>query len=248
MYPVPTEAGTQGRTDRYIGSWLQASPARRQKLILATKVAGTSERITWLRDSGKARAAQQRQRSCARMRTHAQACAEQQKHPQGTRVDRANIIESVEKSLTRLGTDYIDLLQARPYRGRGCLACMQSVIAAPRLLCVRVLTHAAAAVPQIHWPDRCAAGRGAAMYRLRARVFSLAAACMRMRRLFLRSYVPLFGGAAYDVALERDAVPIRTQLAALAELVAAGKARASSQRAHTPSPLALCFLHSRAPC
>ena len=126
MYPVPTEAGTQGRTDRYIGSWLAASPARRAKLVLATKVSGASERITWVRDSGK-----------------------------GTRVDGANIRESVDKSLSRLRTDYIDLLQ-------------------------------------IHWPDR---------------------------------YVPLFGAAAYDLAQEREAVPIREQLAALGALVAAGKVR-----------------------
>jgi aryl-alcohol dehydrogenase-like predicted oxidoreductase len=38
--------------------------------------------------------------------------------------------------------------------------------------------------------------------------------------------VPLFGGASYDRALERDAVPIAEQLAALGELVAAGKVRA----------------------
>ncbi len=55
MYPVPTEAATQGRTDRYIGSWLAAKPSRREKIILATKVSGFSERITWVRDSGKAR-------------------------------------------------------------------------------------------------------------------------------------------------------------------------------------------------
>jgi aryl-alcohol dehydrogenase-like predicted oxidoreductase len=32
---------------------------------------------------------------------------------QGTRVNRANILESVDKSLKRLGVDHIDLLQAR---------------------------------------------------------------------------------------------------------------------------------------
>lgn len=39
---------------------------------------------------------------------------------EGTRVDRKNIIESVDKSLMRLGTDYIDLLQVLCYcRCRG---------------------------------------------------------------------------------------------------------------------------------
>ncbi len=43
--------------------------------------------MTWLRDDGK-----------------------------GTRVDRKNILEAVDKSLKRLGTDYIDLLQVRTWR------------------------------------------------------------------------------------------------------------------------------------
>lgn len=52
---VPTEAETQGRTDAYIASWLAKDKARRGKIVLATKVAGASERITWLRDGNKAR-------------------------------------------------------------------------------------------------------------------------------------------------------------------------------------------------
>lgn len=55
MYPVPTEAATQGRTDAYIASWLAKDPSRRGKIVLATKVAGASERITWLRDGAKVR-------------------------------------------------------------------------------------------------------------------------------------------------------------------------------------------------
>ncbi|PRQ36590.1 putative NADP-dependent oxidoreductase domain-containing protein [Rosa chinensis] len=54
----------------------------REKIVLATKVCGYSETSSYLRDNAKV-----------------------------LRVDAANIRESVEKSLKRLGTDYIDLLQ-----------------------------------------------------------------------------------------------------------------------------------------
>jgi len=82
MYPVPTEAETQGRTDQYIGSWMKSSGVPREELILATKVCGFSDRINWVRDAGAP-----------------------------TRVTREQVLESVEKSLKRLGTEYIDLLQ-----------------------------------------------------------------------------------------------------------------------------------------
>lgn len=54
----------------------------RQDVILATKVSGRSDRINWLRTDGSS-----------------------------TIVNRKQILESVDASLERLGTDYIDLLQ-----------------------------------------------------------------------------------------------------------------------------------------
>uniref|UniRef100_A0A7S0HUD1 NADP-dependent oxidoreductase domain-containing protein n=1 Tax=Hanusia phi TaxID=3032 RepID=A0A7S0HUD1_9CRYP len=81
MYPIPVKAETQGDTDRTIAKWLKTK--KREDVVLATKVAGYSDRITWLpgRD-GK-----------------------------GSRVTRKEILTSVDESLKRLNTDYIDLLQ-----------------------------------------------------------------------------------------------------------------------------------------
>lgn len=47
MYPVPARADTYGETERIIGSWLRRQP--RDKVILATKVAGPSRRMDWIR-------------------------------------------------------------------------------------------------------------------------------------------------------------------------------------------------------
>lgn len=48
MYPVPPMGETQGRTESYIGSWL-AARGNRDKVILATKVAGPGDWLTYLR-------------------------------------------------------------------------------------------------------------------------------------------------------------------------------------------------------
>jgi len=81
IYPVPTKAETQGRTDEYISSWLKKRS--RKDIIIATKVAGASPNLKYMpgRD-GKA-----------------------------TRVSKSQIKLSVDASLKRLGTDYIDLIQ-----------------------------------------------------------------------------------------------------------------------------------------
>jgi aryl-alcohol dehydrogenase-like predicted oxidoreductase len=48
MYPVPPRAETQGRTESYIGSWLKNQ--QRDKLIVATKIAGPSRGFAWMRN------------------------------------------------------------------------------------------------------------------------------------------------------------------------------------------------------
>jgi aryl-alcohol dehydrogenase (NADP+) len=47
MYPVPPRAETQGRTEAYIGEWLKKQ--QRDKLIIATKIAGPGRAIKWVR-------------------------------------------------------------------------------------------------------------------------------------------------------------------------------------------------------
>ncbi|MEL0584898.1 MAG: NADP(H)-dependent aldo-keto reductase [Candidatus Thiodiazotropha sp. (ex. Lucinoma kazani)] len=49
MYPVPPRIETQGLTERHIGTWL-ASRGRRDRVILATKVAGPGEWLNYIRD------------------------------------------------------------------------------------------------------------------------------------------------------------------------------------------------------
>ncbi|MDR0701000.1 MAG: NADP(H)-dependent aldo-keto reductase [Azoarcus sp.] len=83
MYPVPPQAETQGRTEAYIGTWLKARPSARDKIILATKVAGPARQ------------------------------AARPSHLRGgdARHDRANIEAALHDSLKRLQTGHVDLYQ-----------------------------------------------------------------------------------------------------------------------------------------
>lgn len=81
MYAVPTRAETYGATERVIGNWIASGAVARDRIVLATKVVGPSERLTWIRGDAP------------------------------VRLDRANILAACEASLKRLRTDYIDLYQ-----------------------------------------------------------------------------------------------------------------------------------------
>jgi aryl-alcohol dehydrogenase-like predicted oxidoreductase len=80
-YPIPMKEETQGRTERYIGSWLKQRK-NRDKIVLATKVAGPML-APYLRAS-----------------TVGRTCP-----------DRKNIMAAIDASLARLQVDYVDLYQ-----------------------------------------------------------------------------------------------------------------------------------------
>jgi aryl-alcohol dehydrogenase-like predicted oxidoreductase len=52
MYSVPAKAETFGHTETIIGNWFEKNPGARQKLVLATKVAGPSRGMPWVREGG----------------------------------------------------------------------------------------------------------------------------------------------------------------------------------------------------
>jgi aryl-alcohol dehydrogenase-like predicted oxidoreductase len=52
MYAVPARAETFGATETIIGNWFAKNPGAREKLVLATKVAGPSRGMPWVREGG----------------------------------------------------------------------------------------------------------------------------------------------------------------------------------------------------
>ena len=50
MYSVPARKETFGATETIIGRWMAARPGVRQKIVLATKVAGPSRGMPWVRE------------------------------------------------------------------------------------------------------------------------------------------------------------------------------------------------------
>ena len=52
MYSVPPKAETCGHTETILGHWFAKHPSARQQLVLATKVAGPSRGMPWIRDHG----------------------------------------------------------------------------------------------------------------------------------------------------------------------------------------------------
>ncbi|KAJ1278010.1 hypothetical protein BS78_04G047500 [Paspalum vaginatum] len=49
MYPVPQRSDTRGRSEEILGRWLRARGVPRDQVVVATKVAGPSGQMTWIR-------------------------------------------------------------------------------------------------------------------------------------------------------------------------------------------------------
>ncbi|CAI0395437.1 unnamed protein product [Linum tenue] len=52
-YPVPQRADSQGRSEEYLGLWIKERKVPRDRVVVATKVAGPSGQMTWIRDGPK---------------------------------------------------------------------------------------------------------------------------------------------------------------------------------------------------
>ncbi len=50
MYAVPTRAETFGATETIIGRWFEKNPGVRDRIVLATKAAGPSRGMPWVRE------------------------------------------------------------------------------------------------------------------------------------------------------------------------------------------------------
>ncbi|MGF6771267.1 aryl-alcohol dehydrogenase-like predicted oxidoreductase [Paraburkholderia sp. GAS199] len=83
MYPVPPRPETQGSTERYIGTWLAQNRSQREKIVLATKIAGPAR----------------------------QPHNPRHIRGEGNQFDRKNLTEALHDSLKRLQTEYVDLYQ-----------------------------------------------------------------------------------------------------------------------------------------
>jgi aryl-alcohol dehydrogenase-like predicted oxidoreductase len=83
MYPVPPRPETQGATERCIGTWLAQHPGGREKIVLATKIAGPAR----------------------------QPHNPRHIRGEGNQFDRKNLTEALNDSLKRLQTEYVDLYQ-----------------------------------------------------------------------------------------------------------------------------------------
>ena len=64
LYAVPPRPETYNATEKIIGNWLAKTPGARQKMVLATKVAGPSRGMPWVREGSTNLTAQDIEAAC----------------------------------------------------------------------------------------------------------------------------------------------------------------------------------------
>lgn len=92
LYPVPVQAEEwrAGKTEEYIGTWLAKNPEWREKIVLASKIAGFMPKSPV---------------------AGARTVPPTEDPPPDCRLDRASVLAACDASLRRLQTSYIDLYQ-----------------------------------------------------------------------------------------------------------------------------------------
>jgi aryl-alcohol dehydrogenase-like predicted oxidoreductase len=104
MYSVPARRETFGATETIIGRWFAANPGKRDALVLATKVAGPSRNMDWIRNgSGNLTRAE-----------IAQACDDSLKRLQTDRIDLYQI-HWPNRNVPMFGGVYFDPSKDREY-------------------------------------------------------------------------------------------------------------------------------------
>jgi aryl-alcohol dehydrogenase-like predicted oxidoreductase len=104
MYSVPAKRETYGATERIIGNWFASNSGVRDRVVLATKVAGPSRNMDWVRNGS----------ANLTPAEIAQACDDSLKRLQTDRIDLYQI-HWPNRNAPAFGTVYFDPAQEREY-------------------------------------------------------------------------------------------------------------------------------------
>jgi aryl-alcohol dehydrogenase-like predicted oxidoreductase len=252
VYPLPVHESTAGATERIVGSWLRGQ--RRDRVIVATKVAGPGRGMEWLRSGPRTGLAE---------------------------LSKRDIVLACEASLRRLGTDYVDLYQVHwparnvplfgtgrydPAKERDCASVQEHLEAMDQLMREGKVRHVGVSnetawgvceyrrVAQRFGLPRIASIQN--VYNLMSREFehTLLEACQRERVGLLSYSVLAFGlltgkyrggarpeGARFTVFGERWPRYAKPRISPAVEAYAA----VAQQAGLTPTQLALAFAYHR---
>jgi aryl-alcohol dehydrogenase-like predicted oxidoreductase len=126
MYAVPARRETYGATERIIGEWFQARPGVRERVVLATKVAGPSRNMDWVRNGSANLTAAE----------IVQACDDSLKRLRTDRIDLYQI-HWPNRNVPMFGMLYFDPSKDRDYSSiHEQLEGMQRLVKAGKVRCI----------------------------------------------------------------------------------------------------------------